>query len=97
MIYGVRDCQNCSCWCLCRIFKSKNRNGSHSSKCSTNMVLGWSCFSFPTRSQGTCKPGECKFPIEVPEIDLTEVIEVLHVTKKAKKSIAEVPIWQINQ
>jgi hypothetical protein len=47
--------------------------------------------------EGTCKPKECKFPIEVPEVDLTEVIEVLHVTEKAKKSIADVPIWQIKQ
>jgi hypothetical protein len=45
--------------------------------------------------EGTKNPSECKFPIEVPQIDLPEVIEILSVTQKAKDSIASVPIWQI--
>jgi hypothetical protein len=45
--------------------------------------------------EGTCKPEKCKFPIEVPEVDLPEVIEILYATDKAKDSIAKVPIWQI--
>ena len=43
---------------------------------------------------GTSKPDKCKFPIEVPCIQLTEVIEILDVTEKAKKSIADVKVWQ---
>jgi hypothetical protein len=43
---------------------------------------------------GTSKPQNCKFPAEVSQIELTEVIEVLQVTEKAKKSISEVKIWQ---
>jgi hypothetical protein len=43
---------------------------------------------------GTSKPSECKFPTEVPRVELTEVIEVLDVTEKARKSIMEVPIWE---
>ena len=42
---------------------------------------------------GTSAPDECKFPIEVPQIDLPEVIEILEVSDKAKKSIASVKIW----
>ena len=45
--------------------------------------------------EGTKKPENCKFPIEVPCIDLPEVIEILSVTAKAKKSIADVPVWKI--
>ena len=42
---------------------------------------------------GTSKPNECRFPVEVPKVKLTEVIEILDVSEKAKKSIASVPIW----
>jgi len=39
---------------------------------------------------GVCKPATCKFPCEVAEVVLTEVIEVLPVTEKARLSIAGV-------
>lgn len=44
--------------------------------------------------EGTSKPKECKFPCEVERVVLTEVIELLDVTEKARLSISEVPIWQ---
>lgn len=43
---------------------------------------------------GTSKPNTCKFPIEVSEVFLTDVIEILPCTEKAKLSIASVKIWQ---
>jgi len=43
---------------------------------------------------GTSKPANCKFPEEVDKVELTQVIEVLDVTEKAKKSIEEVKIWK---
>ncbi len=43
--------------------------------------------------RGTSKPNECKFPIEVSEILLTEVIEILSVSETAQQSIKEVPVW----
>ena len=43
---------------------------------------------------GTSKPEECKFPVEVPRVELTEVIEVLDVSEKARKSIQGVPGWE---
>lgn len=43
---------------------------------------------------GTSKPAECKFPAPVSRIELTEIIEVLDVTKKAQKSIEEVKVWK---
>ncbi len=42
---------------------------------------------------GTCKPENCKFPCEVEEVILTEVIEIIKCTKKAKDSIKNVKIW----
>ena len=43
---------------------------------------------------GTRKPNECKFPVAVDFVLLTEAIEILKITSKAKKSISEVPVWQ---
>lgn len=45
--------------------------------------------------EGVNKPNSCKFPIEVPSIELTETIEIIPVSKKAKESIAKVPIWKV--
>ena len=42
---------------------------------------------------GTSKPNKCKFPCEVSHITLTECIEIIPATEKAKKSIAGVSIW----
>lgn len=44
---------------------------------------------------GTSKPSDCKFPKEVPSVILTEVIEIIPITAKAKKSISEVKIWSV--
>jgi hypothetical protein len=43
---------------------------------------------------GTSKPKDCKFPIAVPHVELTEAIEILDVTPEAEKSIKEVPEWR---
>ena len=43
---------------------------------------------------GTSKPQNCKFPIPVESVLLTEVIEIIPITPKAKKSIEAVPIWE---
>lgn len=42
---------------------------------------------------GTSDPQNCKFPCEVEKIEVTEIIEIIHVTKIAHKSIMGVPIW----
>lgn len=44
-------------------------------------------------TDGTSKPGDCKFPCEVDSIELTQVIEVLSVTEKARLSIKSVAVW----
>lgn len=42
---------------------------------------------------GVSCPTECKFPTEVPRVELLQAIEILDVTEKAKASIASVPVW----
>ena len=43
--------------------------------------------------EGTSKPEKCKFPMEVTEVFLTEVIEIIPATAKAIASIKSVPVW----
>ena len=46
--------------------------------------------------RGTSKPSECKFPVAVPEVTLTEVVELIPTTKEAQKSIEGVSEWSQN-
>lgn len=43
---------------------------------------------------GTSKPKECKFPVAVDEVLLTEAIEILATTPKARASIEGVSVWK---
>ncbi len=43
---------------------------------------------------GTSNPDQCKFPIAVTQVVLTEAIEILSVTEKAKASIEGVKVWK---
>ena len=45
--------------------------------------------------EGTNKPEECKFPCEVDKVILTEVIEIIPMTERARQSIAEVSVWKV--
>jgi hypothetical protein len=42
---------------------------------------------------GTSRPQDCKFPLAVAQIVLTEAIEILEVTPEAQASIEGVPVW----
>ena len=44
-------------------------------------------------TQGTSKPGECKFPAQVAEVLLLGVIEIIPMTDDAIASIESVPVW----
>ena len=44
---------------------------------------------------GTSKPNSCKFPVAVDKVLLTEVIEIIPCTAKAKESIEAVPVWSM--
>lgn len=45
--------------------------------------------------EGVTKPQYCRFPVEVPEVRLTEIIEVLLCTEVARLNIANVPVWSM--
>ena len=43
--------------------------------------------------RGTSKPNDCKFPVAVSRVELTEAIEILDVTADAEANIKAVPVW----
>ncbi len=43
---------------------------------------------------GVAKPDGCRFPCEVSEVRLKDVIEVIPCTEKARLSIKDVEIWK---
>ena len=45
-------------------------------------------------TEGTNDPANCKFPAPVDKVLLTEAIEIIPITEKARKSIQEVPVWK---
>ena len=42
---------------------------------------------------GVSKPGNCKFPVEI-NVTLTEAIEIIPCSEKARRSIGNVAIWK---
>lgn len=42
---------------------------------------------------GVSRPKECKIPVAVPSILLTQAIEVIPISEKAFKSLESVPLW----
>jgi hypothetical protein len=73
----------------------KSRNGKEATLIQARRLWYWSGAASLSQlaMEGVKNPKECKFPCEVASVDLMEVIEVLDVTKKAKKSIDGVPTW----
>ena len=45
-------------------------------------------------TEGTKDPTNCKFPAPVDKVLLTEAIEIIPITEKARKIIQEVPVWK---
>jgi hypothetical protein len=45
--------------------------------------------------EGVACPNECKFPCEVDSVELTQAIEILDVTEKARLNIKNVPVWEM--
>ena len=44
---------------------------------------------------GVSKPQNCKFPCEVETVEVSNVVEILPVTEKAKASIDSVKVWEM--
>lgn len=88
---------------ICRTFSAGvfagtlvNRNGKAAFLSNARRLWSWTGAASLSQlaAEGTSKPKECKFPVPVPCVLLTEVIEILEVSSHAKASIESVPEWR---
>lgn len=75
----------------------KERNGKEATILNARRLWYWSGAASLSQlaMEGVKKPEDCKFPCEVPVLELTEVVEAIPATEEAKKSINEVKIWEM--
>ena len=72
------------------------RNGKEATLTNARRIWYWAGAASLSQlaTEGTSKPNQCKFPASVPEVILTEVIEIIPATEAAIVSIAAVPEWR---
>ena len=90
-------------YCLVRTYSAgvfagfvKERNGQEALVLNARRIWYWDGAASLSQLSvdGTSKPENCKFPCTVERVVLTNVIEVLPCTKKAKQSIEGVEVWE---
>ena len=74
----------------------KSRNGKEITLVNARRLWKWAgAFTLSEMAvNGVSKPSECKFATEVPEIILTEAIEIIPCTEKAKEIILGVKDYE---
>ena len=89
-------------YCMVRTYSAgvfagtvKERNGKEAVLTNARRIFYWDGAASLSQlaTDGTSKPQNCKFPIAVDEVLLTEVIEIIPITDKAKSSIDGVSVW----
>lgn len=90
-------------YCMIRTYSAgvfagtlKERNGKEALLTDARRIWYWRGAASLSQlaADGTSDPHGCKFPVAVDEVLLTEVIEIIPITDKAKASIADVPEWK---
>lgn len=91
-------------YCIVRTYSAgvfagilKSRDGKEAVVTDARRIWYWSgAASLSQLSQsGTSRPKECKFPEAVPEVLLTEVIEIIPCSDAGRASIEGVPVWKV--
>ena len=91
-------------YCMVRTYSAgvfagyvKERNGKEATLVNARRIWYWDGAASLSQLavDGTSKAQNCKFPCEVPEVILTEVIEIILMTEKAKESIQGVEVWEV--
>lgn len=74
----------------------ESRNGKEAVLRNARRIWQWAGAASLSQlaTDGTSAPNNCKFPIPVDKVILTEVIEIIPITEKAQKSIQGVPVWK---
>ena len=88
---------------MCRTYSAgvfagylKERSGQEVELINARRIWSWAGAASLSQlaMEGTSKPNECKFPIAVERVILTQVIEIIPITEKAQKSIEGVAVWK---
>jgi hypothetical protein len=91
-------------YCMVRTYSAgvfagtiKERNGKEALLTEARRIYYWDGAASLSQlaTEGTSKPKNCKFPVQVDEVLLTEVIEIIPITDAAKLSIDSVPVWKL--
>ncbi len=90
-------------YCIVRTYSAgvfagyvKERKGKEGTILNARRLYYWSGASTLSQlaMEGVKNPDECKFPCEVDEIILTEIIEVIPAKEEARLSIKSVRVWE---
>ena len=90
-------------YCMVRTYSAgvfagtvKSRNGKEAVLTDARRIWYWKGAASLSQlaTVGTSAPKQCKFPVPVAEVLLTEVIEIIPITDEARESISKVPVWQ---
>ena len=75
----------------------KSREGKEAILLNSTRVWYWSGAASLSQlaTDGTTKPNDCKLSVEVPEIILTESIEIIPMTEKAINNLNSVKKWKV--
>ncbi len=75
----------------------KSREGKEVVLLNASRVWYWSGAASLSQlaTEGTTKPNDCKFSVEVPEIILTESIEIISMTEKAINNLNSIKKWKV--
>ena len=74
----------------------EKRNGREVKLSNCRRLWYWdgAASDFQLATDGVAAPGNCKFTVVVPEIEILDAIEVIPCTNKAIKSIKSVAVWK---
>jgi len=74
----------------------KEQNGEIVSLKNARRIWYWSGAASLSQlaMEGTKNVSDCKFPCEVDNIYLTQVIEIMDCTEEARLSLKSVPVWE---
>lgn len=76
--------------------KIKERNDKEVTMTNVRKLWHWdgACAVEELATDGTKKPGNCKFTVEIPEMVIADPIQIIPCTDKAIESISGVKAWQ---
>lgn len=79
--------------------KIKERRGSEVDLAECRRLWYWDGAASLSQlaTEGTARPGKCKFTVIVPEMTVLEAIEIIPCSDRAVKSIREVPEWKVGR